>query len=150
MQAQNSLTPLRCSSRILKSAQLNPPNFDVCKVGLSRLAFGGAKGGPSALKMAEDTAEQAPTLLGPPKLRAPPARPVSTSGVTSKSASDIFKEWDRDGNGLIDFEEFQAALKWIKQQNEGTLTQQEADLAKREAKLSLYKEDLASSVEVRF
>ena len=86
----------------------------------------------------------------PPKLRAPPARPVSTSGVTSKSASDIFKEWDRDGNGLIDFEEFQAALKWIKQQNEGTLTQQEADLAKREAKLSLYKEDLASSVEVRF
>ena len=75
---------------------------------------------------------------------------VHFRGYDSKSASDIFKEWDRDGNGLIDFEEFQAALKWIKQQNEGTLTQQEADLAKREAKLSLYKEDLASSVEVRF
>jgi hypothetical protein len=119
----------------------------VCKVGLSRLAFGGAKGGPSALKMAEDTAEQAPTLLGPPKLRAPPARPA---GVTSKSVKEIFKEWDRDGNGLIDFEEFQAALNKIKESKDTSRTEQEAILAKRAAQLSLYKEDLESSVEVRF
>ena len=101
---KNSLTPLRCSSRILKSAQLNPPNFDVCKVALSRPALKGAEGGPSALKMAEDTAEQVPTLLGPqssahlplvlcplPGLRASLPRTFSKSGIVMETASSTLK-----------------------------------------------------------
>ena len=43
--------------------------------------------------------------MGPPKLRAPPARPEGAQTVT-KSAKDIFTEWDKDANGLIDFDEF--------------------------------------------
>jgi hypothetical protein len=48
-----------------------------------------------------------PVLAGPPTLRAPPARPgADTQTGVTKSAKEIFTEWDKDKNGLIDFEEF--------------------------------------------
>ena len=54
--------------------------------------------------------EQVPVLTGPPKLRPPPPRPGGEAQkqktLPSKSAKEIFTEWDKDGNGLIDFAEF--------------------------------------------
>jgi hypothetical protein len=52
--------------------------------------------------------DQVPVLAGPPKLRAPPSRPGGEAQKTlpAKSAKEIFTEWDKDGNGLIDFAEF--------------------------------------------
>lgn len=50
--------------------------------------------------------EAVPALAGPPKLRAPTARPSGDAQAVTKSAKEIFTEWDKDSNGLIDFEEF--------------------------------------------
>lgn len=54
--------------------------------------------------MAQD--ETVPALAGPPKLRSPPARPSGDAQAVPKSAKEIFTEWDKDSNGLIDLEEF--------------------------------------------
>ena len=53
-----------------------------------------------------------PVLTGPPKLRAPPPRVEAQKTLPTKSAKEIFTEWDKDGNGLIDFAEFTEVEMW--------------------------------------
>jgi len=96
--------------------------------------------------LAQDDA--APALMGPPKLRAPPARPEGAQTVT-KSAKDIFTEWDKDANGLIDFDEFVEAMRVIMKKDKfkpEKLSAQEATFAKRKTMLSMYEKDLDSPV----
>ena len=79
-----------------------------------------ANGFRLALKMMGETGEDVPKLAGPPKpLKAPPAFVSAETGaqqVPTKSAKDIFTEWDRDSNGRIDLEEFKEAMKNLRQQ----------------------------------
>jgi len=79
-----------------------------------------------------------PKLVGPPPRQAPPAAPSSETIIdgTAKAGTpfspsylSIFQEWDRDGNGLIDVDEFQEVMKKLRQQKSSTLTEVEADLA---------------------
>jgi len=67
----------------------------------------------------------------------------------TKSAKDIFTEWDKDANGLIDFDEFVEAMRVIMKKDKfkpEKLSAQEATFAKRKTMLSMYEKDLDSPV----
>ena len=89
--------------------------------------------GHLALKMAES-----PILRGPPKrgdstndvVQTPPtASSAQPPDASPTSFLAIFNEWDRDGNGRIDFEEFNEVMKTLRQRKTSLLTDVEANLA---------------------
>ena len=128
------LTHTWCSLRLGATST----SLDVCQVQSPR-TLRWAKSA-RALNMASP---EMPPLAGPPSLSGPPTRIVPTTRtviegplplreigeVFSPSYLSIFKEWDRDGNGLIDVEEFGEVMKKLRQRKSSSLTEVEADLA---------------------